>query len=912
LFLLSALAACCGSGAALATCSPPSPVTAGDVPCYMTVQPIAVGSGTPAVYAPFNTVSATVGFPTGSAALPFAGNPLQPLTSTNAPSAALAGVQVPNNSTSPNPIGFVVDPTSGLSPGQALYSGTGIDVTRELLNNLGVELVWLPMTTYTAASPQLNVDLGPTGGTIASCTGFISNTTLTISTCTPGEGRQPLAVYDFLSWSGSPSPPTTYITALVTGSGGAGTYTVSQPQTVGGSKKLVSITAQSFTLTSSDFKTLSGQNPSNNIPPSSPCAISQMTVPANGCGSPSSPRNADPRTVNLFFVNKLNPPAALGGTLYGFGWLCNNGVAIAASTFAKPARPDTIAHELMHNLCLDHTTYGAGPWTAPNNGSSYAAPAGVVPSIPNTPVPGQCDPNYSACGANLMTTGSLRTEPTLACILNGHVVGETTVTTPGCSGLPSLPLGTADQLTFSPVTQNGATLLQVPQQAQVLGRSGLLFDDSATVQFSGLLNPIPHETTKAQLGSGGSSTDRAIFDLSGPVGGKPGETLLAWVVTLPEQQTFAKHDGFHIVSQSRKDLVQDVKYYPGPENNPLTRNIAYQPGSDNNADNPTSAAADPGPCAFATAECMVVKFQPPGLEANDSISFSKSILRGDAPITNEELCKAKISYVFSDGFVTTSNFDRCPPVLKPLIASSWHPDPYIAPHVVKSNLLLAAEVPSQGCTPDDLGNCRPLEVRDHDVTQEFQPGVSCDNGVTSGSDVTGVITASNVIIQGGQTCRYHDCEFLGSLTINSHATAFLQNCKVDGNLTMNEGTLNLAPLPPSEPPGTSVFVHGNVQIGTPQDRFPNSFSIGPDADIRGNLSIQNVAAPGTGYVCDTTVSGGVAVNNNASSIDIGQASVQGAATCKGNTISGGLSCKGNTGTLTGGQNGGGSGQCNGF
>jgi hypothetical protein len=38
------------------------------------------------------------------------------------------------------------------------------------------------------------------------------------------------------------------------------------------------------------------------------------------------------------------------------------------------------------------------------------------------------------------------------------------------------------------------------------------------------------------------------------------------------------------------------------------------------------------PCASATAECLVVKFQPPGLGEHDSISFSKSILNGDAPI----------------------------------------------------------------------------------------------------------------------------------------------------------------------------------------------------------------------------------------------------------------------------------------
>ena len=71
------------------------------------------------------------------------------------------------------------------------------------------------------------------------------------------------------------------------------------------------------------------------------------------------------------------------------------------------------------------------------------------------------------------------------------------------------------------------------QQQEVLaGMSGLLSSNNPVVippliQFSGLINPIPYETTKAQLGSGGSSTDPIIFDLSGPRGGKPGETLVA-------------------------------------------------------------------------------------------------------------------------------------------------------------------------------------------------------------------------------------------------------------------------------------------------------------------------------------------------------------------------------------------------
>ena len=52
---------------------------------------------------------------------------------------------MPNNPTSPNPIGFTVVPATGVTnPG----TSAGVDITRVLMNNIGVELVWFPMTQY--------------------------------------------------------------------------------------------------------------------------------------------------------------------------------------------------------------------------------------------------------------------------------------------------------------------------------------------------------------------------------------------------------------------------------------------------------------------------------------------------------------------------------------------------------------------------------------------------------------------------------------------------------------------------------------------------------------------------------------------------------------------------------------------
>jgi hypothetical protein len=171
----------------------------------------------------------------------------------------------------------------------------------------------------------------------------------------------------------------------------------------------------------------------------------QKNIATGLAPTPSPPLNSVATVLNMFFVNQLVPPSTSPGTLYGFAWIGNNGIAISSNTFFPPypltPRYDTLAHELHHNLGLNHADLYNYDGTAP--------------------------------ASDLMTTGSARTEPTST---------SNAVTQLG-NGRGS---GSADQLDCNSTSCTRSTSDFTVQQAEV-----------AT---TGFLNPIQTTTTTVTKG----------------------------------------------------------------------------------------------------------------------------------------------------------------------------------------------------------------------------------------------------------------------------------------------------------------------------------------------------------------------------------------------------------------------------
>lgn len=234
--------------------------------------------------------------------------------------------------------------------------------------------------------------------------------------------------------------------------------------------------AGSTIFQSYDFLELSGYQP-----PSSPL-------------NPPVPVAQNPLIVNEFFINKIYPDTSqAGSTIYEWALKNANGFAVAAPTFFPPfpltSRTGVPTHGLGHNLDTDHIGRGAGPDAS-----------------------GVCSKTqFTGCAPNLMTTGTLRTEPTVACVLMSPP-------STSCASM-SLPAGTADQLTLE--SEESSALMESQQRHMLLsnfvmnplpssGVSAFKFEGGATPAAAATVSPSS-TTSTSSAGSAASKSDTSLF-----------------------------------------------------------------------------------------------------------------------------------------------------------------------------------------------------------------------------------------------------------------------------------------------------------------------------------------------------------------------------------------------------------------
>jgi Metallo-peptidase family M12B Reprolysin-like len=362
--------------------------------------------------------------------------------------------------------------------------------------------------------------------------------------------------------------------------------------------QVISCSSDGSGCVSSGFATLTQQNCDAMLyPPGSPCLASGST--------PTSPLNLLPNVLNMFFIDTINPPPGFSGTLYGLAWVGANGIAISSNVFFPPLklgpRYDTLGHEIGHNLGLNHAD--AYNYDCPNR---TCAPA-----------------------ADLMTTGSSRTEPTSTSNALTELDG-------------GLGQGTADQVDCYPASSTTVCTFaalkndSTPQQGEV-GTSGFL-----------TTNPIQQTTTTTTTSTttsgGGGGGGKKAATTTGP---SPFDNLNSSTCQATFTVSHADNSGRAFENMIEVDFTPPLGWqFLGKTFTKANNSVDYKQSV--NASGTLVLLMPAPPNQFPTWDSS-------GTSQLDSFQFSIGISSATAS------CPANLAgmlgtYKFSDGFVTTSRF----------------------------------------------------------------------------------------------------------------------------------------------------------------------------------------------------------------------------------------------------------------
>jgi hypothetical protein len=360
--------------------------------------------------------------------------------------------------------------------------------------------------------------------------------------------------------------------------------------------------------------------------------LSQQPGIANGAiKTPAFPLYRIPTVLNIAFVNTLIPPTP--GTLYGFSWLGNNGTAISANAFFPPW-PLTPRYD---NLAHELMHVGGLNHTDPFNYNGTAPPFDVV------------------------TAGNTRTEPTSSLNVLAQLA----------SGAGN---GTADQLS----TMNTPNYPGMSYQQNLISNSGFL-------------NAIASSTTTA---TDPPNIPLIFFDTTGPVNGRPGETLIGLDLMLGPGADFDPPNKVNFLSGG--NYVVKAKYDKGK-----------------------SGDID---CPIAGANCLVISLT--GLPAGQDLKFSQGFVKSKQgpkqAVTLDDLAAAGLTviYKFSGGLVVPQTLTGSS-AQGSLQGDSQQPTSFEIPAQIDPTVFTQAPNTSP-CSPSNPTCSSSLVLLD--VTDDKQPG----------------------------------------------------------------------------------------------------------------------------------------------------------------------------------------------